>query len=253
MDNSVTVFPEVWWDTGNSVFRLERGSVVIVHGGREFKSSIFDARGQGKLWMYESIGGACGIPGAPGYIGMKFRRWTCFWGGTVRQCHRSKPKQRAFSHNPFMIKWKGNILMDILASERPSGILRTASGCVCDVHLCVYVMVVIWVKGYVDKGKVCKAIEFFTYILYSSPFSFQTRRRSSCFGTGIPLPQRDCDSLKLRVRYFSWPFLSHALLWLVAFNRLWPLFMSKGITGWAVSPFLFPSELACLPHVWFRK
>lgn len=52
---------------------------------------------------------------------------------------------------------------------------------------------------------------------------------------------------------FSWPFLSHALLWLVAFNRLWPLFMSKGITGWAVSPFLFPSELACLPHVWFRK
>lgn len=83
------------------------------------------------------------------------------------------------------------------------GNIRVWVWCAC---ICVCAWICLWVKGYVNMKKVCKAIEFFTYILYSS-FFFQFLGKSFMLWHNISLPQRDCDSLELQFRYFldlSW-------------------------------------------------
>lgn len=106
--------------------------------------------------------------------------------------------------------------------------------------------VCIWVEGWACT--VCKAIEFFTYILHSSLLSSQTLGRLLMLWHRCASASEGFWLIGASSRVFSWPFLSHAWLWLVVQGGLWALFMNTG-----VSPFFFPSALACLPHVWFRE
>lgn len=99
---------------------------------------------------------------------------------------------------------------------------------------------------------VCAVIEFPAYILQSSSAPSQTAGRPFRLWHGYLFATEGLWLTGVASQVFSWPFPSHAWLSLML-GSLWALFRNTGITGRATSPVFFPSELACLPYVWFRK
>lgn len=67
-----------------------------------------------------------------------------------------------------------------------------------------------------DKGKVCTAIEYFIYILYSPSFSFQFLGSSFMLWHRYSSASEGLWLTGAASQVFSWHFLSHIWLWLVA-------------------------------------